>query len=153
MCERLNRGDPCPLVALAGNVHFERSSGVSFSNCSFKHLGAAGIYLDAGCQNSTITRCSFSDISGAAVTIGAFTDYNQTVPALQTANNTVSDCTISAMPVEFHGSAALTAFITRGTKFAHNVITDTPCAIHNAGQACPTHCTYEGGWERDNKKT
>ena len=125
-CAKNWSGPACPLVPIPGNVRFEHSTDIAFVACSFAHFGATALHLDVGTQGATVSRCSFSDVSGSAVQIGAFSDFDQADPAKQTAGNTLADSRVTGLPVEYHGAATVAAFITKNTTVAHNDIWDTP---------------------------
>ena len=67
-------------VKSPGNVAVADSSFVSFLNCSFRHLGGAGLDFTR-VTDSLISDSLFEDISGSAIQLGSFTPtINSTTP-------------------------------------------------------------------------
>ena len=91
-------------VPTTGNVLLEGVAGARFDSCTFTRLGACGVSIEGGSQNVTISRGSFTDISGSAVSIGRTNTYNLTDRELHDAGNTVADSTITRVAREFHGA-------------------------------------------------
>jgi hypothetical protein len=111
---------PCKLIGAA--LTLDRTTNVSFRNCTFTHMGAAAIHFRAGSKGNVVSHSSFYDISASAVMIGEVADWAETNRSLQTLDNTVSDNVIYDLPMEFHGAVSVTAFISAGTRILHNDI-------------------------------
>lgn len=50
------------------------ASGIDFDNCSFSHFGATGLDYITAARDSKVTGCTFEDIGGTAIQMGAFPD-------------------------------------------------------------------------------
>jgi hypothetical protein len=93
------------MAGVAAAVHFRAPHDVSFVDCSFHRLGGSALWLDIGAQNCSVTRCTFSDVSGSAVVIGGIGSGEDGVlgcgtNATRTRGNTIQNCTSSRTAVE-----------------------------------------------------
>ena len=64
------------------NVHVWNSTGVSFSRCTFQHLG--GVYAIGShnaSQGTIVSNCTFTDVSGGAVKLGNVGERGAPAPA------------------------------------------------------------------------
>ena len=72
---------------LSAVQHLVRMLGVRdfhLLNCSFAHLGGAGVSFAGGTQHSSVSGCEFYDISASGVTVGtAMSSYLALDPAAQ----------------------------------------------------------------------
>jgi hypothetical protein len=68
--------------------------GAHFVNCTWRHLGGAGLHFVGGSRHSSVRRSTFHDVSAAAVMVGSIVDWAEPDPKKQTFNNTVADCHI-----------------------------------------------------------
>jgi hypothetical protein len=118
------------MAGVAAAVHFRAPHDVSFVGCSFHSLGGSALWLDAGAQNCSVTRCTFSDVSGGAVILGGVGGAEDGMlscgsNATRTHDNTIQNCTSSRTAVEYHGVPAITVGYSMGTVIAHNEIANT----------------------------
>lgn len=105
-------------------VHVRTGRGVTVSGSTFTHLGGAGIKLETGTQRSTVTRNTFTDISGGAVLVG---DTEPNPPAeLVSLANTVSYNTITWVAKEFTDSVAIWSGYDAELVVDHNTIANLP---------------------------
>ena len=109
-----------PVAALT--VHGGRQ--VTVSGCEFVHLGGAGAVLEAGTKNTTVTACSFSDLSSGGLYVGDIDPH----PAAELADerNTVSFNTFRKTGAEFTDSVAIWAGYTRNLTIDHNTLEHLP---------------------------
>ena len=86
---------------------------VDVSGCSFTQLGCAGINMYAGCQNNSIQRSLFYDLSGTAIQMGDYKNwkdtlsensYNPANPAFVLKGNKVLDNHIECCGVEYRSA-------------------------------------------------
>ena len=49
------------------NIEISGSDNITFENCQFAHLGAAGVNIDNGSHYCRIESSNFTDISAAAI--------------------------------------------------------------------------------------
>jgi hypothetical protein len=111
-------GGTCPFGAWTkepGNVSISGGHDVGFTDDVFAHLGAAGLDLGGGTQGATVEGSVFTDISGNGLEIGG-TD------RAQTADVTVADNHLYALPREFHGGVAILNGYSQRDLIAHNQI-------------------------------
>ena len=135
----------CPFGAWnkePGNVQFTYDQNLSFTNDRFVHLGAAGLNLDNGSQNDSITGSVFTDISGNGIEIG-----NVNMPlatgASQTSGIQILDNHLYGLPVEYHGGVAILVGYAADMTISHNQIDHTAYAGISMGW---------GGWlDKDSK--
>jgi Right handed beta helix region/Fibronectin type III domain len=120
-------GGTCPFGAWAktpGNVSFRYAHGIRLIDGAFAHLGGAGLDLDDGAQDITVSGCTFTDISGTGVHIGDV-DKPQATGADVTSHIDVRNNHLYALPVEFHGGVAIFNGYTHHTTIANNQIDHT----------------------------
>ena len=122
------------LAGVAAAVHFRAPHDVSFHECSFRRLGGSALWLDVGAQNCSVTRCTFSDVSGAAVLLGGVGGSEDGMldcgsDASRTRDNTIQNCTSTRTAVEYHGVPAITVGYSMGTVIAHNEIANTSYSV------------------------
>lgn len=60
-----------PAAVTLRNAHH-----VTFTNCIFEHLGAAGLDFQSGTRDDVIQGCTFRDIAGNGIQLGKFSDTN-----------------------------------------------------------------------------
>ncbi len=101
---------------------------VRFERCTFTKLGGAGIDLDYGAQDNAIVGCTFHDISGSAIQIGAVLkdDHHPEDPRLIVKDNRVIDNHIHHVAIEYKGGVGVFAGYTEGTVIEHNEISHLP---------------------------
>jgi hypothetical protein len=133
-------GGTCPFGAWTrepGNIQFANDHQISFSNDQFFHLGAAGLNLDDGSQNDTVSDCVFTDISGNGIELGGV-DQPTAAPAAQTVGNTISNSHIYDIGMEFHGAVGIFVGYAADTIISHNQLDHLPYTGISLGW---------GGWE------
>lgn len=84
-CSLAVHHDPTPAA-----VRFQRASNITFSGCTFRHIGSNAVSFSHGSQNNTVSRCEFYDLSASAISVGNRTvflrpnridwDYSNEVP-------------------------------------------------------------------------
>ena len=116
---------PSP-IRIQAAVQVHRGMNVSFSGCTFSHLGGTGVDLADGTQSSQIDKCTITDTSGGGISIGEVDDYFQTESALMTAKDTISNNTITDVGFDYHDAVGIWAGYTRGVTIEHNEIAHTP---------------------------
>ena len=126
-CRETCTADDSTWVPTTANILLEGVHNATFDRCTFTRLGACGVSFEGGSQNNSITRSTFSDISGSAVSIGRVDTYNLTgSPSLHDAGNTLADSVVQSAGQEFHGAPGVAVFYSRGTRIIHNEIKDLP---------------------------
>ncbi len=126
LCQQYS-GGTCPFGAWTktpGNVSFRYAQHIRFLDGAFVHLGGAGLDLDDGAQQITVTGNVFTDISGTGVHIGDV-DKPQATGAHVTSGVTVRNNHLHALPVEYHGGVAIFNGYTRDTVISNNQIDHT----------------------------
>ncbi|MBL7224289.1 MAG: right-handed parallel beta-helix repeat-containing protein, partial [Candidatus Brocadiae bacterium] len=115
-------------VKSPSNVVCRATKSVRFERCTFTRLGSGGIDLECGAQENVIRGCHFHDISGTAIQIGDVLedDHHPDDPRKIVKDNTVANCYIHDVGVEFKGSVGIFVGYTDGTTIAHNEIRDLP---------------------------
>lgn len=97
---------------------------VTVSGCAFVHLGGAGAVLEAGTKDSTVTACSFSDVSSGGVYVGDIDPHP--APEVADEGNTVSCNTFYGTGAEFTDSVAIWAGYARNLTIDHNTLEHLP---------------------------
>jgi len=121
-------GGTCPYGAWTqtpGNVEFGYDRNLSFLDDRFFHLGAAGLDLNDGSQNDTITGSVFTDISGNGIEVGNV-DMPYAKGADQTSGVSLSDNYLYGFPVEYQGGCPIIVGYAANTLITHNQIDDVP---------------------------
>ncbi|MEU6423648.1 right-handed parallel beta-helix repeat-containing protein [Streptomyces spiralis] len=109
---------PSAAVTVRGGHH------VTIDDSAFSRLGGAGVILEAGTQDSTVTRSAFTDLSSGAVYVG---DTEPDPPAdLTGLRNTVSYNTISRTGVEYTDSVGIWAGYEAELTVDHNSLDRLP---------------------------
>ncbi|MFG3157926.1 right-handed parallel beta-helix repeat-containing protein [Streptomyces sp. NPDC048219] len=109
---------PTAAVTVRGGRH------VRVDRAGFSRLGGAGVILEAGTKDSSLTRSSFTDLSSGAVYVG------DTEPrpgqALAGERNTVAYNTISRTGVEYTDSVGIWAGYEAELAVEHNTLSHLP---------------------------
>ena len=148
-----------PLVT-PGAVAVSRGSGIALTDDSFEHLGATGVDLADGTQDSSVTGSTITDTAAGGVSVGDVDDYFQNDPALMDSGNTVSGNAISYVGQDYTDAVGIWAGYTRDLTVSHNDIGHTsysgmsigwgwgwasPCAMQAAqGTSCVIGGNYAG---------
>lgn len=112
-------GGTCPFASwtkMPGNVSFAYGQRIEFADDVFAHLGAAGLDLGTGSEDSSVSGSIFTDISGNGLEIGAV-DGSTPASGVQ-----VRDNHLYGLPREYHGGVAILNGYTRHDTIAHNQI-------------------------------
>ncbi|HEV3172205.1 MAG TPA: NEW3 domain-containing protein [Actinocrinis sp.] len=150
-----------PLVT-PGAVEVSRGDDITFSDDSFSHLGATGVDLADGTQNSTVTASTITDTAAGGVSVGDVNDYFQNDPTLMNSGDTVSDDAISHVGQDYTDAVGIWAGYTRNLTVSHNDIGHTsysgmsigwgwgwasPCSMQAAQglSSCVRGTNYAGG--------
>eukprot|EP00040_Diaphanoeca_grandis_P024232 m.132960 g.132960 ORF g.132960 m.132960 type:complete len:661 (-) comp29643_c0_seq1:46-2028(-) len=115
---------PGHLVGVPGALRLHGVKNVSVHNCTFKHLGLAGVVADDGSQNVVIDRSTFADTSGSAVSLGNVSSPILT-PATQDGPFTVENNMIRDTGNEYHGCAGVFGGYVAETSISFNDIANT----------------------------
>jgi hypothetical protein len=97
---------------------------VTVSGCEFVHLGGAGAVLEAGTKDTTVTACTFSDLSSGGVYVGDIDPHP--APEQADEHNTVSFTTFRGTGAEFTDSVAVWGGYTRNLVIDHNTLEHLP---------------------------
>jgi hypothetical protein len=110
-----------------GAVRVAGSSAISFTGCTFLHIGAAyALSIDEGSNSSSVIGCNFTDLSGGFFKLGSIdeTYANGAGPTGWDSSSVLSDTYASDMAVEFGGAAGLFAGYVVNATVLHNSISD-----------------------------
>lgn len=70
-CGGADGTDPCDMQSVAwqdhAGVHIFNSSDITFTNCLIRHHGSQAVWIDAGSQRVSLSRCEISDLGTGAV--------------------------------------------------------------------------------------
>lgn len=108
----------------AAAVTVRGGRGVSIDRTRFTHLGGAGAILEAGTQDSSLTRSSFTDLSSGAVYVGD----TEPMPGTELTGerNTVAYNTISRTGVEYTDAVGIWAGYEAELTVDHNSLDHLP---------------------------
>jgi hypothetical protein len=91
-------------VAVPAAIHVHGGSrGVHFRNCSFQRMAASALMFSGGSQDCSVDRCTFSDLSGTAVTLGQVDDWAEKNASKQNSLFAVTDNTMTRSSLEYRG--------------------------------------------------
>jgi hypothetical protein len=122
------RHPQCPYFAyktVPGNVTFAYAHRVQFTGDTFTHLGATGLVLGNGTQDSVVQGDVFTDTSAGGLTIGGI-DAPQPAAAATTARHLVADNWFHATSAEYQDAAAVFVGYAQATTVRNNQVNDVP---------------------------
>lgn len=104
----------------------------AFQQCTFTHLGAAGLDYLYGCDRDRVVGCRFSDIAGNGLVIGKFSDpgveahlpYDPTDQRELAQNMLISNNLVENIANEYWGCCGIIAGFVRGVTIEHNELRD-----------------------------
>lgn len=118
----VNNGiEPFGAVQVSGN-------NISFDGCTFSHIGGPyALSIGNASQGVSITRCSFSDLTGGAVKLANVNDTRAVTkdPNEYDTDYTLQRCVVEGAAVEMRGAAAFFIGYVRNADVSYNTITDT----------------------------
>ena len=132
-------GGACPFGAWTrahGNVSVGAGRNLRFVRDTFTHLGAAGLDLGAGTQDSQVEGCVFTDISGNGLQLGSV-DTPLAPIAQFTANNRIDNNVFRNVGAEYRDGIGIVIGYARSTTVEHNELDHLPYAAISIGW---------GGW-------
>eukprot|EP01052_Picozoa_sp_SAG31_P001786 SAG31_NODE_60_length_29419_cov_39.876398_10_plen_178_part_00 len=96
---------------------------VHILNCSFAHLGGAGLSFASGTQESSVRGCEFFDVSASGVTVGsAMSSYLALDSVQRDGGISIHDNHIHSVAVEYFGAVGILSTYTAGLSIVHNTI-------------------------------
>ncbi len=113
-------------VIIPAAVQVHRGDDITFSDDVVEHTGGSGIDLADQTQDSTVIGSWITDTSGIGVSVGEVDDYYQTLPALQTSGDTVTENTIDHVGQDYSDAVGIWAGFTENATLSHNDIGYTP---------------------------
>jgi len=116
------------VVPTPGNLPFTFANKIVFYGNIFEHLGAVGLQFGPGSSNNIIDSNLFTDISSAAIELGAVTamDSHPSNPAYILNNNLITNNLITSVANEYVDSAGIFVGFTQNTIIIQNTIVDVP---------------------------
>lgn len=129
----------------AANIRVERSASLVFDGCSFTHLGAIAIDISGGSHGNAVSDCLFEDVSAAAVQIGGYSQWlaQDATAAQQDTGNSVTNCVVRNVAVEYIGHVGLIVGYAADTTLAHNLVANLTYGGISVGWGwtlAPTFC-------------
>ncbi|MEV8314182.1 right-handed parallel beta-helix repeat-containing protein [Streptomyces sp. NPDC059900] len=109
---------PSAALTVRGGRH------VTVTGAEFTQLGGAGVVLEAGTKDTSVTRSRFTDLSSGAVYVGDTEPKPQS--ALAGERNTVAYNTIRRTGVEYTDAVGIWAGYEAGLTVDHNTLDDLP---------------------------
>jgi hypothetical protein len=107
-------------------LRFSSSSNVTFTQCTFRHLGSNALSFSLGSQGNLVDRSEFYDLSASAIAIGNRTNPIRPNSADWDLENTVIDSSIHHIAREYRGAPGILVGYTRATSLLHNEISFVP---------------------------
>ena len=116
-----------------GNVRVHAGSDITFSGCTFRHLGAYAAAAAGGSQRVSWRRCRLSDTSSGALMLGRLDTCAVTNQGLWDSGFLLADSTITNMPVEYSGATAIFLGYVANSTLEHNLIANTSYSAMTLG--------------------
>jgi hypothetical protein len=115
-------------------VQVKNATRISFKNCTFEHLAAAGLDFESSTRNDRVQGCTFRDIGGNGLQIGKFSDTNVEthVPYLPPdeseicAQEEISDNVITDCGSEDWGCVGIAVGYAQKVSLEHNEVFNLP---------------------------
>ncbi|GGA77685.1 hypothetical protein GCM10011507_31160 [Edaphobacter acidisoli] len=138
LCKLVPDGE-CPFgkwTPEPGNVAVSTGRNITFLRDTFTHLGAAGLAMGDGTQNSLVEGCIFTDISGNGLELG---NVDQPLAPISdfTSGNRIENNLFRNVGAEYRGGIGIVIGYARSTLVAHNQLDHLPYAAISIGW---------GGW-------
>lgn len=111
-----------------GAVNVSHGQQIGFTGNTFTHLGAVGLNLNTGSQNTGITGNVFREIAATGIQVGGveWGDAHPDDPRDVTKNTTVSNNVVTKVADQYNGSVGILAGYTDSTVITHNKVYDLP---------------------------
>ena len=111
-----------------GAVNVTYGHGVSFTGDTFEHLGAVGLNLNTGSQDTSIVGNVFTDVAATGIQVGgvAVIDHHPSDPRSITKNTLVDNNVVTKVANVYNGSVGILAGYTDHTTIEHNDVYDLP---------------------------
>ena len=115
-------------VKTPGAVNVSYGHGVSFDGNTFTHLGAVGLNLNTGTQNTDVTGNVFTQVAATGIQIGGteVIDAHPTDPRDITKDNTLDNNVVTNVADQYNGSVGILAGYTDHTVITHNKVYNLP---------------------------
>lgn len=142
-----------PTYGLPLTVHLEYAKNCAFRLCRFRHFGANGLGMTAGCRNNEVAGCEFDDIGANAVMVG-WRDKADTGPRKWFENdwddpddapafNSVNNCYVHDCGTISYGAIGIFVAFSPDTKIRHNLVTRMPYSGMSIGFRWDTDWTTQ----------
>lgn len=125
-----------PSYPVAVTISLSYAWDCGFTECRLRHLGASGLGMKAGCRRNRVSGCEIDDIGSNGVMVGMRgkanhpgenfwqTDWENALDV--PLDNEVSNCYVHGCGVENFGASGIWVAFSKGTRIAHNAVTDMP---------------------------
>ena len=107
-------------------LRFFGSSNVTFTDCTFRHLGSNALSFTLGSQGNLVDRSEFYDLSASAIAIGNRTNPIRPNSVDWDLDNNVIDSSIHHVAREYRGAPGILVGYTHATSLLHNEISHIP---------------------------
>ncbi len=132
-------------VPVPAAVLIERSKGVQFVGCTFRHLGGSGLWFRQACNDCSAERCVFEDISANGVMIGEANGASQPDRAETSTRVALRDCEVKYCGVQLPGSVGIWVGMANHVKLTGSHLHDLPYTGISVGwmwNPQPTGCHH-----------
>ncbi|WP_409345544.1 Ig-like domain-containing protein [Paenibacillus sp. MBLB4367] len=124
---------------VSGNIWIHAANHIRFERNRVEHMGAAGIVLEYGTSDVTITGNIFTDISAAAVIVGDLQDAYPPDNRQVTRRNLISNNVIYNAAAEYWGSTGIFGLYVEELNILHNELYDLPYSAISVGWGWNAH--------------
>ncbi len=123
-----------PTYAVPVTVKLEHAENCRFDLCRFKHFGASGLGLSAGCDRNRIVACEFTDIGGNGIMTGwrkkegrpprKWFENDWLDPNDAPLENKISNCYVHNTGAIMFGAVGIFDAFTDSTEITNNLVTN-----------------------------
>lgn len=117
---------PDDLVTVPGAVQLTNAYEIDLIGNTFTHLGTAGLVIDGGSRQVSVTGNRFADVASHAVSIGEINDDETTDVHRMHRDIVVSNTVITRIGAEYRDAAGIFLGYVRDVEIIHNEISDVP---------------------------
>ena len=117
---------PDDLVTVPGAVQLTNGYEIDLTGNTFTHLGTAGLVIDGGSRQISVTGNRFADVASHAVSIGEINDDETTDVHRMHRDIVVSSNVITRIGAEYRDAAGIFLGYVRDVEIIHNEISNVP---------------------------
>lgn len=152
---RQNKTQEGESMAEGAAIRMKHAQHIVIDKCSFLHLGADGINMEAGCSHNEVSRSLFYDLAATAIQMGNYKEWNSresedSYDPVDSRNLLTDNCImnnhIELCGVEYRSATGIAAVFPVNSVFKNNTLKDLPYSGFHIGWGWTTvPYTVNGG--------